>query len=427
MRQMVLRFFLYIWGAILGTTFLVMGLVIGSGQPPPGHVPVEAVQSLMQGAARDAFTRGGIVEVRRLLAQDAALAAQFSLTETAGADCAGPDVVGGTGKACLRLRMEPSQISAIARLLPFLTPIAIGCVLSVLGALLLARRFVRPIQRIGEGLMALSRGDLGRRIGPALDRSEPAIADVGRAFDVAADKLQDLTESRSRLFHDISHEIRSPLARLQAETALLRQNPARLPAMLPRMDGDIARMDQLVEEILTLARLERGEATMLKPMPIDLIDLLDPILRDAEFEGQPRGIRICYTGPEQFKMRCDPELLHRAFENILRNALRYAPEDSTVEVTVEADADVATVKISDSGPGVDKTLLPAIFKAFVRDEDGHGIGLGLAIAAKAIRLHGGTIHAENQPGGGFAVACTLPSGGHFGKPGRLNAPQADQT
>lgn len=408
MRQMVLRFFLYIWGAILGTTLLVTALVITSGQPPPGHVPVAAVQALAQGAARDAFARQGAAGVQDLLAREPTLTGQFSLVET---DCPGPEVIGTAGDTCLRLRMDPSHASGLGRFLPFLTPLAIGCVISVLGALLLARRFVRPIQRIGAGLTALSQGHLDRRIGPALDRSEPAIADVGRAFDVAAGKLQELTESRSRLFHDISHEIRSPLARLQVQTALLRQNPDRLGTMLPRMEGDIARMDQLVEEILTLARLERGEAAMLKPMPIDLIDLLDPILRDAEFEGQPRGIRIRYTGPERLEMRCDPELLHRAFENILRNALRYAPEGSAVEVDLEA-ADVgAILKISDSGPGVDEALLPAIFKAFVRDEDGAGAGLGLAIAAKAVRLHDGTIQAENRPGGGLVVACILPSGG----------------
>lgn len=408
MRQMVLRFFLYIWGAILGTTLLVTALVITSGQPPPGHVPVEAVQALAQGAARDAFARQGVAGVEALLAQDAALAGQFSLAEATGADCAGPEVIGATGDTCLRLRMEPSHPDGPSRFLPFLTPLAIGCIISVLGAFLLARRFVRPIRRIGEGLTALSQGHLDRRIGAALDSSEPAIADVGRAFDMAAGKLQDLTEGRSRLFHDISHEIRSPLARLQAEAALLRQNPARLPAMLPRMEGDIARMDQLVGEILILARLERGGTAQIQPVPIDLIDVLDPILRDAELEGQARSIRICYTGPERLDLTCDPELLHRAFENVLRNALRYSPEGGSVEVEVAAREATVEVAVGDNGPGVDETRLATIFQPFVRDEDGAGAGLGLAIAANALRLHGGAIHAGNRPGGGLVVKCAIP-------------------
>lgn len=408
MRQMVLRFFLYIWGAILGTTLLVTGLVISFGQSPPGHVPVEAVQGLARGAARDAFSQGGIAGVRRLLARDDALAEQFSLAEATGADCAGAEVIATTGDTCLRLRVQPSHPAGLGRLLPFLTPLALGGIVSLVAALLLARRFVRPIRRIGEGLTALSQGHLDRRIGDALDRSEPAIADVGRAFDVAAGKLQDLTESRSRLFHDISHEIRSPLARFRAGTALLRQNPARLDAMLPRMEGDIARMDQLVDEILTLARLERGDGAVMKPVVIDLIDVLDPILRDAELEGQARGIHIRYTGPQRLDLTCDPELLHRAFENVMRNALRYSPAGGVVEVEAALRDDVARVTVSDSGPGVDEARLPTIFQAFVRDEGGSGTGLGLAIAANALRVHGGRICAGNRVDGGLVVTCTIP-------------------
>lgn len=424
MRPMVLRFFLYIWGAILGTVLLVVGLTVSLGLQPPGHVPVEAVEGLMQAAAREAWAEGGREGVARLLARDGSFSEGFALVDATGAACAGPGRIGladgvdpadGVGRAdgggCLVLTARPPLLAGVARFLPFLVPMTIGAAISLVLAFILTRRFVRPMQRIGEGLAALSQGRFDQRIGPALDRSEPAIADVGRAFDLAAGKLEDLTESRSRLFHDISHEIRSPLARLQAEAALLRQNPARLPAMLPRIEGDIARMDHLVGEILTLARLERGGGTAISPVALDLIDILDPILRDATLEGQARGIRICYAGPEQLELTCDPELLHRAFENVLRNALRYSPPGAAVEVSVAATGTAVKVTVSDSGPGVDAARLATIFQAFVRDETGTGTGLGLAIAANALRLHGGGIRAANRQGGGLEVTCTIPLAG----------------
>lgn len=407
MRQMILRFFLYIWGAILGTTLLVIGLAITIGGPPPGHVSVAAVVGPIREAAQQAFAQEGRAGVDRLLALDARLSEQFLLVVAKGAACAGPDLIGATGDSCLLLQLRPAQPPWLRLFLPFFFPMVIGAGISVLIAFALAHRFARPVQRISEGLEALSRGQLDLRIGPALTDSEPAIADVGRAFDVAADKLQELTEGRSRLFHDISHEIRSPLARLQAQAALLRQNPARLPAMLPRMEGDISRMDQLVGEILTLARLERGGEIALNMMKIDLIDILDPILRDAGLEGQTRQISLRYTGPEQLVLTCDPEMLHRAFENILRNALRFAPAASTVDVSVGMSEQMIEVAISDRGPGVDEAQLWSILQPFVREAEGRGTGLGLAIASNAIRQHGGMIEAANREGGGLVVRCRI--------------------
>jgi len=409
MRQMVLRFFWYIWGAIIGTSLLMLVLTVRLDLQPPGHIPVETVRELVQATA----VPGWDVEVASLIAGNPDLSAHVIVAQ--GAACDGPELVLRlAGGKCIRTPPSLAQLGGLEHFLPILTPLGIGLVVSLICAMLLARRFVRPIRRIAAGLAAVSRGDLDRRIGQDLDRSEPAIADVGRAFDVAAAKLQELTESRSRLFHDISHEIRSPLARLQTQTALLRRNPARLPAMLDRMDGDIERIDQLVDEVLTLARTERRASETMKRVRIDLVDILDPILRDAELEGQARGIGLNYSGPQHLPILGDPELLHRAIENIIRNALRYAPEGSRVEVHLAAAGTRAELTVADRGSGVAPAQVEAIFQAFVRDESRDGIGLGLAIAANAIRLHGGTIAARNRDGGGFAVSCILPL--HHGGP-----------
>lgn len=408
MRQMVLRFFLYIWGAILGTTVLVIALAISFGPPPPGYVPVESASDLMLTAAREAFAREGRVSVEQLLSQDASFKSRFFLQEDDDEACGSPWHIGKAPDGrCLALQLVPTRLAGLEVFVPFITPLVVGAVISLLISLALARRFVRPIQRIGSGLAQLAQGHFGQRIGPELDHSEPAIASVGRAFDTAAGKLQELTEGRTRLFHDISHEIRSPLARLQAEVALLQQTPSRLQTLLPRMETDIARMDQLVGEILTLARLERSGEIVMNIAPIDLIDILDPILRDAELEGKARQISLSYTGPDQLVLACDPELLHRAFENIIRNALRFAPDSSTVDVRVEMTEQMVEIVISDRGPGVDEAQLLSIFQPFVRETEGRGTGLGLAIASNAIRLHGGTIRASNREGGGLVVQCRI--------------------
>jgi two-component system OmpR family sensor kinase len=362
------------------------------------------VQELLQSDARQAFAEAGAKGAARLLEGQEVLARDFRLHETG---CDQPGIIGRQGTTCLAMELIPGRRGLKQHLLALLVPLAIGSSISLGLALLLARRFSRPIRHIGRGLTALAAGDLSRRIGPDMADSEPAIADVGRAFDMAAGKLQELTENRSGLFHDISHEIRSPLARLQAETALLRQNPARLPAMLPRMEADIARMDLLVDEILTLARLERG-GDELQLEPLDLLEVLDPILRDAEFEAQSRDVAVRYAGPERADLRGNAELLHRAFENILRNALRYSPAGGLVEVHIQRSAQSIGVAIRDQGPGVAANKLPRIFQAFVRDETGTGTGLGLAIAANAIRLHGGAVTAANRQGGGLEVMLVLP-------------------
>ena len=403
MTQMILRFFSYIWGAIIGTTLIVLLLVVLRDRPPPGLLPAEAAAPLMQAAlaaqVRDRGVEAALAWVEAVPPyRDAFLIADAPCTAVAAI---GPDA----GGLCLSLAVKPDGRQGVLRFLPFITPLLIGMGVAMLAAWALARRFVRPIGRIGRALQALAQGRLEARIGPDLAHSEPAISSLGQAFDSAAAKLQELTESRSRLFHDISHEIRSPLARLQAETALLRQNPARLAAMLPRLEADIARMDRLIDQILTLARLEHGAE--MTPAALDLIDIVDPILADAELEAQAMGKTVSYFGPESLAFHGDAELLHRAVENILRNAIRHAPTGSTVGLSIRR-GDAIRIEITDRGPGVPEDRLETIFEAFVRDEDGTGTGLGLAIAARAVRLHGGRVQAENRDGG-FAVTCILPA------------------
>lgn len=385
MTPLFWRFFTYIWGAIIGTTLFVLLLVVWRNDPPPGLVPVAETLPLVREALARAPDPAAWLKARPSLAA--------SLTLTA-APC-GVDTIGSA--PCLRLDTLPEPLKGPWKLLPFLIPLLSGMAIAMAAAWELARRFLRPIGRIDGALKALAQGALHTRIGRS---EEPALEGLSRAFDQAAGHLQELTESRTRLFHDISHEIRSPLARLTAQTALLRQNPGRLDAALPRLEQDIARMDRLIDQILTLARLEHGAE--IAPLPLDLVELLDPMLEDARIEAQSLGKSVTYDGPETLPFHGDPELLHRAIENILRNAIRHAPVATLVRLRLDPGP---RLTIEDAGPGVPPERLEAIFQPFHR-EGTAGTGLGLAIAARAVHLHGGTIRAENRAGG-FAVTVTL--------------------
>ena len=180
--------------------------------------------------------------------------------------------------------------------------------------------------------------------------------------------------------------------------------------MQAQMEKDIDRLDSHVEEILMLARSE-AEPGRLRREPLDLMDLIEPILADAELEGRRKSITIRHHGPEHLPVAGDPDLLHRAVENVIRNALKFAPAGSVIGIDCSATGDTVEVQISDQGPGVAHADLARIFEPYVRvsaDSRKHGGGLGLAIAARAIAAHGGDISAERGAESGLRVRLRLP-------------------
>lgn len=278
---------------------------------------------------------------------------------------------------------------------PILLPLFIGGLVSAVMATFLSCWLTRPLRKVSQGLKAVAAGRLETRILESLRTSSREISDLGRDFDLAAEPLQALTEGRNRLFHYISHEIRSPLARLRAAVGLIEVNPSRSGALAGRMEGDIARLDHLVDEILTLARLDRG-----KPLgaveAFDLLDIVENIIFDANFEGREKNVSLRYWGAEKLELIGNPELLHRACENVVRNALSHSPYGVTVSVTGSQSGDDIVLEIADEGPGVPEPNLKAIFNPSVHvdvDTAPHGIGRGLAIASSAVRSHGGEITA----------------------------------
>lgn len=245
---------------------------------------------------------------------------------------------------------------------------------------------------------------------PLIQGRRDEIADLGDEFDRMAQQLQKLVAAQRRLLHDVSHELRSPLARLQAAIGLARQDPARLAASLDRIEREAARLDELVGEVLALARVEGGTAAGAAE-PVDLADLVATIAADARFEAEASGRQVALESAERVPVRGRAELLHRAVENVVRNAVKYTAEGSTVEIRLAAHADRARLTVRDRGPGIPPGDVERIFEPFYRSAASpspEGFGLGLAIAHAAIAAHGGAIRAENAAGGGLAVTMELP-------------------
>ena len=294
---------------------------------------------------------------------------------------------------------------------PPLLPLLAGSVVSLLFAALLAWYFSRPIRSLRDAFDAVAAGRLTTRIGAGMGRRQDELADLGQDFDRMAERLERLIEGQRRWLHDISHELRSPLARLQAASDLLRQQPERAAEFAERIDRDTGRMDRLVGELLTLARLDAGLAGRFDET-VELAELLAGIADDAAIEGEARGCRIELAATGPLAVRGSTELLQRAVENVVRNALRHSPAGGRIAISAQRDGPRVRVAVADDGAGVPEELLERIFDPFFRADDSRafaGHGLGLSIARRVIEAHSGRIAAGNRPAGGLAVAIDLPA------------------
>lgn len=294
--------------------------------------------------------------------------------------------------------------------MPPLMPLVAGSLVSLLFAALLAWYFARPIRQLRGAFEAVAAGRLETRIGDSLAGRNDELARLGQDFDRMAERLQALLDGRQRLLHDVSHELRSPLARLQAAADLVRQRPARGEAFIERVERETVRMDHLVGELLTLARLDAGMAGG-GGEDVDLGELIARIADDARLEGQLRACTVDAATDEGLHLNAQPELLHRMLENVVRNAVRHAPAGGCVRIAAHADAarEAIVITVADDGPGVPGEDLERIFEPFRRGEGATtgGYGLGLAITRRIAEAYGGSVRATN--GGGLQVTIVLPA------------------
>ena len=290
----------------------------------------------------------------------------------------------------------------------------------------LAAGIAYPLRRLAGTVERFGQGDLAAR-NRSMRKDE--IGDLARSFDGMADRIQTLLTAERRLLQDISHELRSPLSRLSFAAELMRNAP-NPEAAVGRMKQEIGRLTHLVGSLLEVTTAE-GDPSSRVIERFVIATVLEPTVDDCAFEAEARGVRIEFEpSPSSPVLEGDPELLRRALENVLRNAIRYAPEGSAVKVKVDDRGNRAAIAIRDQGPGVPEKDLPHIFDPFFRadasrDPATGNVGLGLAIARRAVLIHHGSIIAENaHPGLRVLIElpCAIPAGQFASSPGTNHSP-----
>lgn len=292
-----------------------------------------------------------------------------------------------------------------------------GIILLTAGGLCfwLARYLTNPVAQLSAAARQFANGDLSVRVGSAFGKRRDELADLGHDFDQMAERIESLVSAQRRLLSDISHELRSPLARLSVALELARQRSGvDAQGALDRIEREAGRLNEMIGQLLTLSRLETGAQT-LELQPLDLAPLLEEVAEDADYEAQSRkrSVRICSI--QTCSINGNEQLLRSAIENILRNAVRYAPESSEVVIDLERNEETkrANLTVRDYGVGVPAESLQRIFQPFYRVADARerqtgGVGLGLAITQRAVSWHGGEVTATNAADGGLIVRLSLP-------------------
>ncbi|GAB4258272.1 MAG: HAMP domain-containing sensor histidine kinase [Deferrisomatales bacterium] len=298
---------------------------------------------------------------------------------------------------------------------PYGLSLRLGAALLVTGLVsyLLARSLSAPLRRLRRATQALAGGDLSVRVAAEVGSRRDETAELARDFDRMAERIEELLAAQKRLLRDVSHELRSPLARLAValELARRRAGPSAADA-LDRIGREADRLEELIAHLLTLTRLEDLERPVVRD-PVELRGLLEGVVRDADFEARARGTAVTLDAGEEVAVAGHPELLRWAMENVIRNAVRFTPEGTAVDVRLTRDGTRARVTVRDRGPGVPEEALDRLFDPFyrvgeARERPRGGAGLGLAIAARAVSLHAGTVQAVNREEGGLEVRLELP-------------------
>ena len=434
MRTLYARILLWCFGTLLFSLFAFVAISRPIQDRAAGRRgPFEGMHALELDQARQAYLDGGSARLAAYLEQ---LRGYFGV-EHYLLDAQGRDLVSGVDRSEM-LRAERDEMggppprpvdgrmSMAARtssdgrfhlvvIAPPPLPLSnlMPYYLLVLGAVavlcwVLAAYIASPLRSLAGAVDRFGQGDLSARV-HFTRRDE--IGNLARSFNAMAERIETLLTAERRLLQDVSHELRSPLARLSFAAELTRTAPDR-DAAVARMMKEIERLAKLVGALLEVTRAE-GDAASRRSEEVRLDEVVAEIVQDCRLEAEVHCCRIVFDGLSPAVVCGDPELLRRAVENVLRNAVRYAPATSAVEVRLEARGASVDLAIRDYGPGVPDALLPKLFDPFFRVDDSRdsatgGVGLGLAIACRAVRLHHGELVAENAHPG-LLVTMRLPA------------------
>lgn len=291
--------------------------------------------------------------------------------------------------------------------------LAFALIVSGVMSLFLTWSLVRPIDKLRQTVRSFAHGTLSVRTSASVTRRVDELGELGRDFDEMANRLEGLLAAQQRLLSNVSHELRSPLTRLQVAMGIVRQKaPDDLNKALTRIERESDRLENMIAQILSLSRFE-SEMHNIDWQPVLIDEVVTKVVDDAAFEASPKNITIQANIARPSRMSGDGQMLHSTVDNVLRNALRFSPENGTIAVNLVTDSTHVTITIADQGPGVPEDKLARLFDPFYRlDQSNTGTGLGLNIALQAVQLHEGTIVANNNEPSGLKVSIRMPLFSH---------------
>ncbi len=301
-----------------------------------------------------------------------------------------------------------NQLPIALRLLMLLT-------ISFLSCWLLAKTFTKPLIAIQKASEDIGEGKLTTRI-TTFDQRSDEFGTLARSFNQMAEQLENNITAHQRLLGDVSHELRSPLTRLQLAVALAEKNignDVEQQKHLNRCETEVERLDEMIADVLTLSRLEHNQTAFVAD-DTDLSALLTQVVNDCQYFATSKGVTIALKAQKNCVLLADSKLLSSAISNVINNAVKYSPNDTVVTVELSPQKEQLILSISDQGCGVPNDMIEKLFTPFfrvadARDRSSGGTGLGLAIAQQAIVFHQGEIIAQNQESSGLRVTITLPT------------------
>ena len=293
--------------------------------------------------------------------------------------------------------------------------VALGVIISGLICFLLARYFTSPLTRLRRSTQMLAQSNFNIASLKHLRKRNDEFGALAIDFENMANRLNQMLDAQRQLLRDISHELRSPLTRIRVALGLARNQPHAGAEQLDRIEREIERLEQLIRELLTFVRIGPSYANACQEK-VDVHEMLEQIAEDAAFEQKQnnKNQNIKINCPSKIETCADALLLHRAVENIVRNACYYSPDNSTIKIHCQTKDNAVIIAVEDSGPGIPQNMLEQVFQPFVRvsqarESDTGGSGIGLAIAKRVVELHRGTIEAYNKSNSeGLIVKITLP-------------------
>jgi two-component system sensor histidine kinase CpxA len=287
--------------------------------------------------------------------------------------------------------------------------------ISFLACWLLAKTFTKPLIAIQKASENIGEGKLATRI-TKFDKRSDEFGTLARSFNQMAEQLENNITAHQRLLGDVSHELRSPLTRLQLAVALAEKNMGNnieQQKHLNRCETEVDRLDEMIADVLTLSRLEHNQ-TVFAADDVDLSTLVTQVVNDCQYFATSKGVTIALKTQAHCVLLADNKLLSSAISNVVNNAVKYSPKGKVVMVELSQKNEQIMLSVSDQGPGVPNEMIAKLFTPFfrvadARDRNSGGTGLGLAIAQQAIIFHHGEIIAQNQESSGLKVIITLPT------------------